>query len=83
MPTYMGPAYSSFKMVQAQEYQTEAWLKAVTQDSFDLTPSLEWSSDAWYLPDALAPFTQQNGKSTIQARPLVLLSAEISQLSTY
>ncbi|HEM5105846.1 TPA: LD-carboxypeptidase [Streptococcus suis] len=56
MPTYMGPAYSSFKMVQAQEYQTEAWLKAVTQDSFDLIPSPEWSSDAWYLPDAPRTF---------------------------
>lgn len=56
MPTYMGPAYSSFKMVQGQEYQTEAWLKAVTQDSFDLTPSPEWSSDAWYLPDTPRTF---------------------------
>lgn len=56
MQTYMGPAYSSFKMVQAQEYQTEAWLKAVTQDSFDLIPSPEWSSDAWYLPDAPRTF---------------------------
>ncbi|MFM0772138.1 S66 peptidase family protein [Streptococcus suis] len=56
MQTYMGPAYSSFKMVQAQEYQTEAWLKAVTQDSYELTPSPEWSSDAWYLPDAPRTF---------------------------
>ncbi|HFR3749878.1 S66 family peptidase [Streptococcus suis] len=56
LQTYMGPAYSSFKMVQAQEYQTEAWLKAVTQDSYELTPSSEWSSDAWYLPDAPRTF---------------------------
>lgn len=56
MPTYMGPAYSSFKMVQSQEYQTEAWLKAVTQDSYELIPSPEWSSDAWYLPDAPRTF---------------------------
>lgn len=56
METYMGPAYSSFKMDLGQQYQTEAWLKAVTQDSFDLTPSLEWSSDAWYLPDAPRTF---------------------------
>lgn len=56
MQTYMGPAYSSFKMVQGQEYQTEAWLKAVTQDSYELTPSPEWSSDAWYLPDAPRTF---------------------------
>ncbi|HEL1584625.1 TPA: LD-carboxypeptidase [Streptococcus suis] len=56
METYMGPAYSSFKMVQGQEYQTEAWLKAVTLDSYELTPSPEWSSDAWYLPDAPRTF---------------------------
>lgn len=31
----------------------------------------------------LAPFTKQSGKSTIQARPLVLPSAETSQPSTY
>ncbi|HEM5928000.1 TPA: LD-carboxypeptidase [Streptococcus suis] len=62
MQTYMGPAYSSFKMVQAQEYQTEAWLKAVTQDSYELTPSPEWSSDAWYLPDAPRTFYQTEWK---------------------
>ncbi|WP_449448943.1 S66 family peptidase [Streptococcus suis] len=56
MQTYMGPAYSSFKMDLGQQYQTEAWLKAVTQDSYDLIPSPEWSSDAWYLPDAPRTF---------------------------
>ena len=52
MQTYMGPAYSSFKMEQGQQYQTTSWLNAVTQDTYQLTPSLEWSSDAWYLPNA-------------------------------
>ncbi|WP_099811331.1 S66 family peptidase [Streptococcus suis] len=56
MQTYMGPAYSSFKMDLGQDYQTEAWLKAVTQDSYDLIPSPEWSSDAWYLPDSPRTF---------------------------
>ncbi len=56
METYMGPAYSSFKMEGGQNYQTEAWLTAVTQASYDLTPSPEWSSDAWYLPDAPRTF---------------------------
>ena len=54
--TYMGPSYSSFKMKEGQAYQTEAWLKAVTQDSYELTPSSEWSSDAWYLPDTPRTF---------------------------
>lgn len=56
MQTYMGPAYSSFKMVQGQQYQTTSWLNAVTQDTYQLTPSLEWSSDDWYLPDAPRTF---------------------------
>lgn len=54
--TYMGPAYSSFKMELGQQYQTTSWLNAVTQDTYQLTPSLEWSSDAWYLPNASRTF---------------------------
>ena len=56
MQTYIGPAYSSFKMELGQQYQTTSWLNAVTQDTYQLTPSLEWSSDAWYLPDAPRTF---------------------------
>ena len=48
--TYMGPSYSSFKMKEGQAYQTEAWLRAMTQDDYDLVPSKEWSSDPWYDP---------------------------------
>lgn len=54
--TYMGPSYSSFKMKEGQEYQSQSWLKAVTQDNYDLVPSKDWSSDAWYLPDAPRTF---------------------------
>ncbi|MBY5034264.1 LD-carboxypeptidase [Streptococcus gallolyticus] len=50
MQTYMGPSYSSFKMKDGQTYQSQSWLSAVTQDSYDLTPSMEWSSDPWYDP---------------------------------
>ena len=50
MQTYMGPSYSSFKMKESQEYQSQSWLKAVTQDDYDLVPSKEWSSDPWYDP---------------------------------
>lgn len=50
LKTYMGPSYSSFKMVEGQAYQTQSWLTAVSQDSYDLVPSTEWSSDAWYVP---------------------------------
>ena len=46
----MGPSYSSFKMKEGQEYQSQSWLNAVTQDDYDLVPSKEWSSDPWYDP---------------------------------
>lgn len=48
--TYMGPSYSSFKMKEGQDYQSQSWLNAVTQDDYDLVPSKEWSSDPWYDP---------------------------------
>ncbi|MDG3132598.1 LD-carboxypeptidase [Streptococcus suis] len=54
--TYMGPAYSSFKMKEGQTYQTKSWLNAVTQEEYDLVPSSEWSSDSWYLPDTPRTF---------------------------
>lgn len=62
MQTYMGPSFSSFKMIEAQDYQTKAWLKALTQNQYELTPSTEWSSDAWYLPDCPRQFFKTNWK---------------------
>ncbi|WP_155969678.1 S66 family peptidase [Streptococcus ruminantium] len=56
MQTYMGPAYSSFKMKEGQPYQTDSWLKAVTQNQYELIPSSQWSNDAWYLPDTPRTF---------------------------
>lgn len=50
LQTYMGPSYSSFKMEGGQDYQSESWLKALSQTSYDLEPSQEWSSDPWYDP---------------------------------
>ena len=52
LQTYMGPAYSSFKMESLQDYQTQSWLRALTQTSYDLEPSQQWGSNPWYLPDA-------------------------------
>lgn len=51
LTTYSGATFSSFKMDGLQEYQTEAWLNALTHDKFVVTPSKQWSSDSWYLPD--------------------------------
>ena len=46
----MGPSYSSFKMKEGQDYQSKAWLNAMTKSAYDLVPSQEWSSDPWYDP---------------------------------
>ncbi|MGT2911414.1 S66 family peptidase [Streptococcus cameli] len=50
LQTYMGPSYSSFKMKEGQDYQTQMWLQAVSQDTYKLTPSKQWSSDEWFIP---------------------------------
>ena len=62
MKTYMGPSYSSFKMDALQDYQTESWLKAVSQTSYELTPSEKWGDNAWYLPDAPLTFHETEWK---------------------
>ena len=62
MKTYMGPSYSSFKMDALQDYQTESWLKAVSQTSYELTPSEKWGDNAWYLPDAPLTFHKTEWK---------------------
>lgn len=69
MQTYMGPAYSSFKMVQAQQYQTEAWLKAVTQDSYNLIPSPEWSVQRCLVPTRRPSHLLPNRVENLQSRP--------------
>lgn len=49
--TYSGPAYSSFKMKELQEYQLNAWLAAMTKHSYNLNPSEFYSSDEWFIPE--------------------------------
>ncbi|SDB38305.1 Muramoyltetrapeptide carboxypeptidase LdcA (peptidoglycan recycling) [Streptococcus henryi] len=56
LQTFMGPAYSSFKMNLGQDYQTKMWLEALSQPSYELLPSKEWSSDAWFIPDSPRQF---------------------------
>lgn len=53
--TYYGPSYIAFKLAdQLGDYQVQNWQKVMTQgtDTVRLTASAQWSSDAWYLPDA-------------------------------
>ncbi|XJS10096.1 S66 peptidase family protein [Aerococcaceae bacterium WGS1372] len=46
---YSGPAYSSFKMKELQDYQTSHWLSALQNTSYTLNSSEFWSSDPWFL----------------------------------
>lgn len=54
--TYMGANYLGFKMQALQDYQSQMWLQAMTQHRYTLTPSQQWSSDSWYLPNATRHF---------------------------
>lgn len=49
--TYSGPAYSSFKMLELQAYQTKNWLTALTQSGYDLLASDYYTSDEWFIPE--------------------------------
>lgn len=62
LQTYMGPSYSSFKMEKLQDYQTESWLTALEQDSYNLKESKEWGDNPWYLPDAPLTFSETKWK---------------------
>lgn len=62
MITYMGPSYSSFKMDEGQDYQSKAWLTAVTQKEYSLKPSQQWSSDPWYDPTCQRHFSPTEWK---------------------
>lgn len=50
--TYYSPAYSSFKMDALQDFQTNQWLKAVSDQSqdaqYDLVANDVFTSDPWY-----------------------------------
>lgn len=62
MMTYYGASYSSFKMDELQEYQTASWVRAMMQSRYTLTPSEQWSSDEWFLPNASRMFFETEWK---------------------
>ena len=50
--TYIGPHYSSFKMDELQDYQTEHFLKVcVGNEEVELAASDHYSDDLWFLPE--------------------------------
>lgn len=61
--TYSGPHFSSFQMEKAQDYQTSAFLSAVTEESpYMLAASSEWSDDAWYADEVNRNFEETEWK---------------------
>lgn len=48
--TYYGPGYIAFLMDELQEFQTNSWLTALSEDNYELTGSPFYTSDAWYDP---------------------------------
>lgn len=46
--TYYGPSYSSFKMDELQEFQTQSWINAMKNKNYVLEPSDLWTSDLWF-----------------------------------
>ena len=51
--SYSGPGYSAFRMKELQDYQSATWLQAIGGGDYTLTASEHWSSDLWFLPDAV------------------------------
>ena len=50
--TYIGPHYSSFKMDELQDYQTEYFLKVCAgREEVQLAASDHYSDDLWFLPE--------------------------------
>lgn len=61
--TYSGPHFSSFQMEKAQDYQTSAFLSAVTEEApYMLAASSEWSDDAWYADEVNRNFEETEWK---------------------
>lgn len=66
--TYYGPSYSSFKMDELQEFQTQSWIKAMKNKNYTLEPSDLWTSDLWFDKSITRSPKKQNGKSITMER---------------
>lgn len=69
--TYVGPHFSSFQMDELQEYQTETFLHATTDEkAFVVSASETWSQDEWYLPNPKRRVFANNWKVYNPAEPV-------------
>lgn len=79
--TYSGPAYSSFKMKELQDYQTNSWIEALTKSTYDLTMSEFWSSDEWFDPLKLRHLIPNEWK--VYSHGKALGTAIVGNLNTF
>jgi muramoyltetrapeptide carboxypeptidase LdcA involved in peptidoglycan recycling len=64
--TYSGPHFSTFGMLKGIDYTVEYFKKCLCSDEpFHITPSKEWSDDAWYLNQEERSFIPNNGPEII------------------
>ncbi len=59
---YSGPDFSTFGMKKGNDYTVEYFKKClISESSFDILPSKEWSDDAWYLDQEKREFFKNDG----------------------
>jgi len=62
MTTYSGPHFSTFGMEKGLEYTLENFKKCLTNiEPFEITPSKEWSDDAWHRDQVNRSFIPNEG----------------------
>lgn len=61
--TYSGPHFSSFGMEKGFDYTLENFKKTFMEesDTIEITPSVEWSNDTWYLDQENREFHRNEG----------------------
>lgn len=60
--TYSGPHFSTFSMAKGLEYCKEYFYKCLFESRpFDLSSSMQWSEDDWYLDQDNRVFRENNG----------------------
>jgi muramoyltetrapeptide carboxypeptidase LdcA involved in peptidoglycan recycling len=66
--TYTGPHFSSWAIKYGFEYSIDNFIKCCMSDeSFELFPSSEWSDDPWYMDQEKREFIKNEGYWTINS----------------
>jgi len=60
--TYIGPHFSNFGMLKGFDYTMEYFKKCLmSEESFTIKPSEEWSDDKWYMDQENRKFVKNDG----------------------